>query len=383
MKLSLVSVGLQCISVCVPRSADTGARTLHSGPQLSLMSKDETRELMALWPDILRDLTDGRHFDPINDKWITKVLQYNVPTGKKIRALALIYTYKILVPQDRATEENLRLARILSWCIEILQAYLLMCDDIQDRSEIRRGQLCWYLVNDRGLPAISDCLMVEMCVYKLLKIHLKSHECYGVLQDLFLDTTYKTVMGQILDMYATVRKPGEQIDFSRFTMDRMNNIMKHKTAYYTFVLPVQAAMHFVGIKDPELFRQAQTILIEMGQYFQVRDDYLDCYGDKEVTGKNSTDIAQGKCTWLIVVALQRATQKQRKILEECYGIADEEKVNRVMQVYDEIGLQNTFSIYDQETYNLLHTHIQQISRGLPHDIFLQLLKLVSKKQMER
>nr|XP_031829707.1 farnesyl pyrophosphate synthase isoform X6 [Nomia melanderi] len=197
------------------------------------------------------------------------------------------------------------------------------------------------------------------------------------------NTTYKTVMGQILDMYATVRKPGEQIDFSRFTMDRMNNIMKHKTAYYTFVLPVQAAMHFVGIKDPELFRQAQTILIEMGQYFQVRDDYLDCYGDKEVTGKNSTDIAQGKCTWLIVVALQRATQKQRKILEECYGIADEEKVNRVMQVYDEIGLQNTFSIYDQETYNLLHTHIQQISRGLPHDIFLQLLKLVSKKQMER
>lgn len=53
----------------------------------------------------------------------------------------------------------------------------------------------------------------------------------------------------------------------------------------------------------------------MGQYFQVRDDYLDCYGDKQVTGKNSTDILQGKCTWLIVVALQRATQKQRKILE--------------------------------------------------------------------
>lgn len=69
--------------------------------------------------------------------------------------------------------------------------------------------------------------------------------------------------------------------------------------------------------------------------------------------------------------------------QECYGIADDEKVNRVMQVYDEIGLQNTFSIYDQETYNLLNTHIQQISRGLPHDIFLQLLKLVSKRQMEK
>lgn len=68
-----------------------------------------------------------------------------------------------------------------------LQTYLIMCDDIQDQSEFRRGQLCWYLVNDRGLPAISDCLMVEMCIYKLLKIHFKSHRCYGDLQDLFLD----------------------------------------------------------------------------------------------------------------------------------------------------------------------------------------------------
>lgn len=68
-----------------------------------------------------------------------------------------------------------------------LQAYLLMCDDIQDQSEIRRGQPCWYLVNDRGLPAVSDSSMVEMCIYKLLKIHFKSQECYGVLQDLFLD----------------------------------------------------------------------------------------------------------------------------------------------------------------------------------------------------
>lgn len=53
-------------------------------------------------------------------------------------------------------------------------------------------------------------------------------------------------MGQIMDMCATARKPGEKIDFSRFTMDRMSNIMKHKTGYYTFVLPVQAAMHFVS-----------------------------------------------------------------------------------------------------------------------------------------
>lgn len=70
-----------------------------------------------------------------------------------------------------------------------------------------------------------------------------------------------------------------------------------------------------GIKDPEMLRQTKTIMFEMGHFFQVQDDYLDCYGKLEVTGKDSTDIQEGKCTWLIVMALQRATPEQRKILK--------------------------------------------------------------------
>jgi len=48
-------------------------------------------------------------------------------------------------------------------------------------------------------------------------------------------------------------------------------------------------------------------------------------------------------------------------------------VQCVKQLYNDLGLPNTYSIYEEETYNLLNTHIQQISRGLPHDLFLKLL----------
>lgn len=70
-----------------------------------------------------------------------------------------------------------------------------------------------------------------------------------------------------------------------------------------------------GIKDPEIFRQAIPVLIKIGHFFQVQDDYMNGFGDSKICGKDDTDIQKGKCTWFVVVALQRATLKQRKILE--------------------------------------------------------------------
>lgn len=45
-----------------------------------------------------------------------------------------------------------------------------------------------------------------------------------------------------------------------------------------------------GVEDKAAFDLALKILLPLGEYFQVQDDYLDCYGKPEHIGKIGTDI---------------------------------------------------------------------------------------------
>ncbi|RZC35164.1 farnesyl pyrophosphate synthase, partial [Asbolus verrucosus] len=333
---------------------------------------------MAVFPDVVRDLTDaGRQTDiPEVTKRYAKALHYNVPSGKKNRGLATVAAYKMLEKPENLTPENIRLANIMGWCVEMLQAYFLMNDDIVDHSETRRGAPCWYKKEDIGLTAINDGILLEHGIYTLLKRHFSNHQCYVPTMELFHDVTSKTAMGQTLDILST---NGGKPNLELFTMKKYNSIVKYKTAYYSFQLPMALAMYMANLYDTEMHRQAKTILLEIGLFYQIQDDFLDCFGDTEVTGKNGTDIREGKCSWLAVVALQRANPAQRKIMEEYYGQPDAEAVKIVRNLYEELSLPNTYAIYEEESYNIIRTHIQQISKGLPHKLFFKLMDKIYKR----
>lgn len=153
------------------------------------VSKDETRDFMAVFPDVVRDLTDtGRNLDiPDVTKWLAKVLQYNVPGGKKNRGLALVLSFKMLSSPSDQTDENLRLSYILGWCVEILQAYQLVLDDIMDNAITRRGRPCWYRHNDIGLMAVNDGILLEQTIYQLIKKYFKDKPYYVHILELFYD----------------------------------------------------------------------------------------------------------------------------------------------------------------------------------------------------
>lgn len=362
------------------RCSISNSKTIPIAARGTAASKDQAREFMAVFPDIVRDLTDaGRHLDvPEATKWFAKVLQYNVPGGKKNRGLAIPFSYKMLIKEENLSPEETLLTQKMGWCVEMLQAHFLVLDDIMDEAVTRRGRPCWYRTHNLGVKAINDGVLLEAGIYQLLKKYFRDKPYYLNVVELFHDATLKTVMGQCLDLQCL--DENNRPDFNKFTMSRYSSIVKYKTAYYSFQLPVALAMYMSGIDDPEMHRQAKTILLEMGHFFQVQDDYLDCYGDPEVTGKIGTDIQDGKCSWLVVVALQRANTEQRKTIEECYGHSDPEKVKTIKQLYEDLGIPSTYAIYEEESYNIILTHIQQISRGLPHELFFTFMKKIYRRE---
>lgn len=92
----------------------------------------------------------------------------------------------------------------------------------------------------------------------------------------------------------------DSVNLDLFTESRYNLIVKYKTAFYSFYAPVALGMIGSGIYDKESLDTARAICIKMGTYFQIQDDYLDCYGDPRVIGKIGTDIQDKKCSWLVV-----------------------------------------------------------------------------------
>lgn len=248
---------------------------------------------------------------------------------------------------------------------------------MMDGSETRRGVPCWYRNEGVGMTAINDGLLLENGIYSILRRYFSKEACYLPIMELFHDVTLKTTMGQNLDV--NCKKNGKP-NLNVYTMNRYNTIVKYKTAYYSFQLPVALAMYLTGQFDEEVHRQAKTILLEMGHFYQVQDDFLDCFGDASVTGKRGTDVQEGKCTWLVVAALQKVSPDQRAILDKYYGVPTEEAERIVKNLYVELGIPNTYSIYEEETYNIIRTHIQQISKGLPHNLFFKIMEKIYRRE---
>jgi farnesyl diphosphate synthase len=367
----------------------------------------DTAKFLCLYPmlrdEILHHLKTEQELNDEAVDWCRNMTDYNVPGGKLNRGttvLAVAAAFGLTSPVQQAR------AAVLGWTIEFLQAFFLVADDVMDDSVTRRGQPCWYKQKYVANIAINDAFLLESFCFTILKQHFgSSGQVYHVLVDLILSVTQKTEVGQLLDLTsqkATVDKT-VPIDLKRFTMNRYKSIVKYKTAFYSFYLPIAMGIILSAYNDDddgntdsrqqptqheldEALATARSICCRMGEYFQIQDDYLDCFGDPAVIGKVGTDIQENKCSWMVVQALDRATDQQKKLIQDNYGVFDPAKVDKVKKLYQELKLKDVFEQYEEESYqdiqkdlDFMESNASSSSIRIPRDAFEILLRKIYKR----
>ncbi|KAG9448522.1 hypothetical protein H6P81_008487 [Aristolochia fimbriata] len=333
---------------------------------------------VSVYPRLKSELLEDPAFEFTDDarQWVEKMLDYNVPGGKLNRGLSVVDSYELLMPGKTLDEHEIFLACVLGWCIEWLQAYFLVLDDIMDGSITRRGQACWYKVEKVGLIATNDGIILRNHIPRMLRKHFREKPYYVDLLDLFNEVEFQTASGQMLDLITT--HEGEK-DLAKYTYPVYRRIVQYKTAYYSFYLPVACALLMAG-ENLDNFIEVKNILIDMGTYFQIQDDYLDCYGLPETIGKVGTDIEDFKCSWLVVQALERASEEQKKVLYEHYGKSKAADVAKVKELYNELNLEAVYHEYVAMIYQKLTSLIESLPSESVQAVLQAFLKKIHNRE---
>uniref|UniRef100_A0A2R9ARY1 Farnesyl pyrophosphate synthase n=1 Tax=Pan paniscus TaxID=9597 RepID=A0A2R9ARY1_PANPA len=306
-----------------------------NGDQKSDISVQEKQDFIQCFSQIVRVLTEDEMGHP-------ETGDYNAIGGKYHWALMVLVAFWELVEPRKQDAESLQWALTMGWCVELLQAFFL----------VKPGA---------GLDAIN--VAMEACMYRLLKLYCQEQPYYLNLIQLFRQSFYQTEIGQTLDL---IIAPQGNVDLGRFTEKRY----KSSVIFYSFYLPVAAAMYMAGIDREKEHTNAKKIL---GRVLSDQDDYPHLFGDPNVTAKVGTDIQDNKCSWLVVQWLQWATPEQYQILKENFGQKEAEKVAPVKAVYEELDL-------PEDSYSHVMGLIEQYAAPLPPVIFLGLARKIYKRK---
>jgi geranylgeranyl diphosphate synthase type II len=209
--------------------------------------------------------------------------------------------------------------------VEIFHNFTLVHDDIMDEAPLRRGNETVHQKWDTNTAILSgDAMVIE--AYKQLA--LCGAERLPELLDLFNRTSAEVCLGQQYDM-----------DFEEeeaVTEERYIEMIGLKTAVL-----LGCSLQMGAILANANNEECEAIYAfgkAAGIGFQLQDDYLDAFGNPENFGKQvGGDIIANKKTYLIIRALQKASDEQKRELETIYfngKISDPvEKVERVLKVF--------------------------------------------------
>jgi geranylgeranyl diphosphate synthase type II len=209
--------------------------------------------------------------------------------------------------------------------IELFHNFTLIHDDIMDKSPLRRGMKTIHEKYNENTAILAGDVMLVVAYEYLAKINTPY---LRRILNLFNRTAKEVCEGQQLDM-----------DFEKRNDVKLEEYI-HMIGLKTSVL-LAASLQMGAILGGAGERN-QQLLYEFGKKlgiaFQVRDDYLDVFGEPEKFGKQpGGDIRMNKKTFLLIHAFEKASSAQRKELEKLAAGDPADKIEKTLQIFKDCG----------------------------------------------
>ena len=265
--------------------------------------------------------------------------------GKRIRPVMMLMAYNIY-------RDDVKKILDPALALEIYHNFTLLHDDLMDHADMRRGKPTVHKRWNANTAILSGDVMLSLADTYMSRV---DDICFREVMSTFHKTSIEIAEGQQYDM-----------DFeNRFDVTETEYIemIRLKTSVLlACALKIGAILGGATKEDAEhLYRLGEYI----GLAFQLRDDYLDVYGDPKVFGKKiGGDILCNKKTYLYIKALRLANKEQREVLDywtEATNINPEAKIAAVTNVYNELGLPEMSHAIEEHYYSLAKAELEALS----------------------
>jgi len=266
-----------------------------------------------------------RHNHPDIQAFYEMLRDYPSRPSKGLRAALCLLTCE-------AFGGERRLCLNTAAALEIFQSWVLIHDDIEDDSELRRGQLV--LHRKFGVPmAINagDALHVRMWEILLENKMLLGEGKTLVLLEEFCKMVNETTEGQHLELSWVDKKKWDLTAEDYFFM------CGKKTSWYTTITPLRLGAIIADVNNYRLERMI-PLGYKLGLAFQIRDDVLNLTAEERYGKEFAGDIYESKRTLILIEALRRCSAEEReqakKILDKPRSLKKAEEVRWILDLIE-------------------------------------------------
>lgn len=261
--------------------------------------------------------------------------------GKRIRPLLALHACDIF-------EGNVQKALGVAHAVEVFHNFTLVHDDIMDNASVRRGVKTVHEVYGNNVAILSGDVMLSYAYQYLAE---NNDDCLMDLLETFNRTGIEVMEGQQWDVDFETRLDVTEKEYIE--------MIKYKTSVL-LACSVKLGAIIAGASKEDQENLYQFGL-NLGLAFQIKDDYLDSFGEADKVGKRiGGDILNNKKTLLLITALSKAEGKDKEELLALLSEQDEnKKIANVKTLFDKLGVKE---YAEKKMQELFTTSLEYLSK---------------------